>query len=253
MLSGPVRFSELKHMARSPAHYKAAVEAGRSPTPSTPARRFGSLVDALAFGRAKFAVWPGTRRGKDWEKFESDNADRLIVTATEHERALACAKSLQSHADAMRYLDGERQKAIAWEWMGRACHSTLDSITQGKFISDLKTARTTEPARFKSACLFYAYHAQHWFYGRAAAHVGLGEHEHYIVGVESAPPFAVTIFHLTPRTLLEGEKLIRVWFERVRGCEEANEWPGYAQTVLDLDVDEDAELVFGDEDDAEAA
>jgi hypothetical protein len=208
--------------------------------------RFGSLVDAIAFGKTRVAVWDGQRRGKAWESFAADNADRLVVTDTEFARASACAMALRAHPQACELLDAERQRPIAWKWMGRDCGSTLDVINPGRWIADLKTARTTQPMRFRRACLSMGYHAQQRFYGMAAEYAGLGRHEHYIVGIESAPPWAITIFRLVPRALLEGEKLCRSWFEQLLTCEASNEWPAYSQSIIDLDTDEDSELIFDD-------
>ena len=242
-----VHFSELKRMGQSAAHCKAAMDAGRQATPSKLSMRAGSLVDAIAFGHNPYVVWPGRRAGKDWEKFEAENRDQLIVTQSEFDKGFACATALQSHREAMRVLDGERQRRIEWEWLGLKCASTLDIIQPGRIIADLKIARTTEPRRFKSACLFYAYHGQQSFYGRAAAYLGLGEHEHYIVGIEPLPPFAVTIFRVTPRALEDGEKLCRGWMERLKVCLATNEWPSYTQSIIDLEIDDEVELIFGDE------
>lgn len=58
------------------------------------------------------------------------------------------------------------------------------------------------------------------------------------------------MLRLTPRALEEGEKLNRSWIERLDGCELADEWPGYTQSILDLDVPDDASdalLIDGEE------
>lgn len=245
-----VHFSELKRIALSPAHYKAAVEAGRDVNPKAGYLRFGLGVDAILFGVTPYVVWEGERRaGKVWDEFSEKFADLLILSRDEFNRADMCAQAIAHTPFAMRVLEGERQRAIEWSWLGRKCGSTLDIIKPGSHITELKTARSAHPDRFRFAAIRYAYHAQHRFYGMAASHAGLGEHEHYVVVAESEPPWAVTVLRLTPRTLLAGERLLRTWFERLLSCEAENSWPAYAQTVLDLDVDEDNELLF-DEDEA---
>jgi hypothetical protein len=251
-LRGRIHFSELKLMAISPMRFKHAIDCGRQVQPDTAWRRFGTAVDTMLLG-GDFAVWPGTRRGNAWEKFAEAHAGVLILTEKERAEAAAAVKSLQSRPHAMALLEGERQRAIEWTWCGRECGGTPDIINPGRYITDLKTARTAQPERLRRACLHYAYHAQHRFYGLGAELAGLGTHRHFIVALESVAPYDVVCLELTPRALLEGEKLCRIWMEQVLGCEASNDWPGYAQTVLPLDVDEDAELIFDDPETGEEA
>jgi hypothetical protein len=41
---------------------------------------------------------------------------------------------------------------------------------------------------------------------------------------------------LSDRTLDEGRRIYRAWFEKLMVCEATNEWPGYVQSVVDFDV-----------------
>lgn len=250
--SVPVHYSELKLIGQSPKHYKFAVESGRRVQPPTAAMRFGSCVDALTFGHAPVVVFKGkTRRGDEWEKFAAQNANKLIVSDKEYERAVACSRALLEEPEAIRLLEGERQKEIAWSFEGRACVSTLDVIYPGRHQTDLKTTRTVNPQKLTRASASLGYHGQGWFYGEAVKHAKLGEGlPKYIVAVESIPPFDVAIVHLTPSILAAGEKLIRSWFTRLLACERCDEWPGQAQSIIEWEDEGSGDLVFDEEDEA---
>jgi hypothetical protein len=233
-------------MALSPAHYLARIQ---QPSEPTAAMRLGSLVHAIAFAQP-WVLWPGRRAGKEWEAFAEKHTGSLIATPSESEKALDCVESLRASRVAAPLLKGSYEHLIEWSWMGRACSSRLD-VLGDQHVVELKTASSTQPDRFKAACMGrLAYHAQLAFYRMAA---GLPTAAAYIIGVETSAPFAVTVLRLTPRALLEGEKLCRLWFERLRSCEESGEWPAYSQCVLDLDVTEDDELIFDDPESPEEA
>lgn len=245
-LTAPVHFTSLRSMGQSPAHYLARL---REPTDPTASMRFGSLVHAMAFDQP-FVVYDGTRRGKEWDAFAGRHAGTLIANKTEADRATRCCAELLASPIAAPLLRGSFEHLIEWQWMGRACSSRLDVLGE-QHIVELKTASSTQPDRFRAACLGrLAYHAQLAFYRMAA---GLPSATAYIIGVETSSPFAVTVLRLTPRALLEGEKLCRIWFEQLLGCERSNEWPAYSQSILDLDISEDNELVFDDPESPEEA
>lgn len=129
----------------------------------------------------------------------------------------------------------------------------IDIVGDGDWIADLKTSSSTEPALFMKQCLRLGYHAQLAAYLDAAAQNGHSRQRAFIIGVETSPPYAVTVLHVTPRTLEQGRKLNRLWMERLLACEQANEWPSYAQDVLDLDVGDDFHLIVdGDEEEIAA-
>lgn len=251
----PVHFSELKRMQLSPAHCKVAMLTPREVNPKAAHLRHGQALNLLLDGSRAYAIWRGkVKNGKVWDAFAEENADRLILTPEEFNAADCAAQAIAHKPEAMKRLDGERQKSIEWKWLGRQCASTLDVIRKGEFITELKTARSAHPDRFLFAANRYGYHAQHAFYALAARYAGLGEHEHSIIVSESEPPWDVTIIRLTARRLELGERMCRMWMERLLACEAAGEFPGYTQTIVEWDVDDDAALVFdGDGDEDEAA
>lgn len=238
-----LHFSRLKNMARSPAHFRAAI---LEPSEPSPAMKFGTLVHSLALG-GEFVVYDGDRRGKAWTEFSAAHEGTLIVTAKEHERAKRVAEAVLTDPVAAPLLDGERE--IEWKarLYGRACGGRVDVYKRAAHLVDLKTTTDAHPDRFQYAALRLAYHAQMSFYRDALGHNGAV----YLVAVEVTSPFAVTVMRLTERALDEGAKMNRLWVERLNVCEATDEWPAYCQSPVPLDVVEDDELTFGN--DAEAA
>lgn len=238
----PVRFSNLKRMGESPAHYLAGL---REPHRSSDAQRFGSLVHAVLLG-GDVLVWEADRRGKAWTAFRDAHPDELIVTASERDRAHRCADAVHARPDADELMVGNHELPVDWRIGDRACSSRID-VLGWTHVAELKTAHTTRPEKFKRDCLGYAYHAQLAWYRMAAAHRGRKVERAGIVGVETKPPYAVTVLHLTARALDAGERMVRLWYEQLLQCEASGQWPGYCQSPLDLDVDGDSEITIDGE------
>lgn len=242
----PLRFSRLKLIAKSPAHYLHALS---NPQPDTINMRRGSYTDALLFGTTdQWRVYDGDRRGKAWTAFELEHAAFRIITAKEVAPCDGMARALRRDPDAMRLLtEGTRQHTIGWRFLGRDCSGTPDVYT-GTRVADLKTTRCSDPGWFVHEAKRMGYLAQLAWYMDGVAACGLGNpSEAYIVAVESTPPHPVTVFRLTDSAIDVGRRACRIWMERLLACELADEWPGYVQSVVDLDVDDDVELTFGDE------
>lgn len=237
----PVRFSRLKHMAQSPAHYLASLEDRRDTGPML----FGRACHSAVLG-GSFAVYDGERRGKAWESFKAEHDGEDIITATEHDRVRRVADAVAAHPLAARLLTGDRELPIAWERQGRACSSRLDCLG-ASWVADLKTSNTSEPNRFGRMAIRMGYHAQLAWYQDAARFIGRAAPDAFLVAVETSAPYAVTVMQLTSRALEEGRKLCRIWFERLLTCEEVDVWPGYCESAVDLDVPEELDLLIDGE------
>lgn len=243
----PVRFSQLKHMAKSPAHYHHAM---LNPTPQTEAMRKGAYTHALVLGgEDRWAVYDGIRRGKEWEQFQADRPHQEILSATEAAPCRAIAAAVRRNPDAMALIvGGVCEQRIAWTMAGRQCAGTPD-VAGAEYIADLKTTRCSEPGRFVRDATFRAYHAQLAWYldGANARLLDVAKRDAYVIAVESTPPYPVTVLKMTEAALDAGRKCYRLWFERLRACEDADYWPGYVESVVDFDVAGDLELTFADD------
>ncbi len=248
-----VRFSHLKKMALSPAHYRASLEEPKDTGPMA----FGRLVHSMVL-EGDFVVYDGERRGNAWKDFAAEHAGKDIYTIKEADRAKRIAEAVRNHPLAGMLLVGDRELHVQWETMGRACSSRLDVIGTGwlgngrPFLSDLKTTVSSEPGKFSRDAIWRGYHAQAAWYQDAAAFIGRPVEDVFLTAVETEAPFAVTVLHLTPRLLEQGRKLCRLWLERLLACEAADEWPAYAQSIVDLDAAEDFALVIDEDDEAAA-
>lgn len=244
----PVRFSHLKNIRRSPAHYLDGLERHFD----SASLRLGRIVDKAILGGDAMVIYDGHRRGGEWKEFEALNAGKEIVTTSETRVAAPIIDAVLKHEHAMYLLrSGVQKKRIYWDWLGRECSGEPD--VAGKYLVDLKTTRCSEPGQFTRQAMWFAWHAQIAWYRQGLLLSGAEPPaQAFIVAVETSPPYPVTVFCLTERAIEQGERLCRVWMERLLACEASGEWPEYVQSAVDLDVPDDTELTFGVEEESAA-
>lgn len=244
-----VRFSNLKRIGQSPAHYMSGLMHGIA---ETRPMRVGFAAHARVLG-GDYLIYDGERRGKAWQAFEAEHANdgRRILTQPEHESASRIAGAVMANPLASDVLAGAplREHEILWDFAGRGCASHLDALAEGRYVVELKVTNCAEPSRFSRQALHMGYIAQCAFYAEAAKVDAA-----YIIAVEDKRPWPVTVLRLTPRALSDGIKTCRGWMERLLACEAEDAWPGYCQSIVELDTNEDDEfaLTFGDEDEEAA-
>lgn len=248
-----VRNFHLKAMARSPAHCRHEMLFDND-DPSI-AKRLGSGVHSLILGGPELALYPGKqRRGKEFDAFAKAHPGALIFTKKEYDKSHRIADAIRGNELASRILfqpDSIYEKAIEWEWLGRSRRCTPDVRTK-THLAELKSTRNASPDKFKWDALRFGYVAQLADYANAMEfELGYAPKLVYIVAVETHPPFVVSVYSVSPRDLEFGQRQIRTWMERLLVCEAANSWPGYCQSIQDLDLPtgEGDDIVFADEDD----
>ena len=228
----PVRFSHLRAYGRSPAHgHHARTAVEDDPTPSM---ERGTAVHAILFGTRKVCGYPGpTRRGKEYDAFCAAHPDAEILTMTEYDKARRMADAVLACKLAEPYLQGVQEETLLFRWMGLECRSTPD-VRGPDFITELKTSKTSDPVQFVWHAKRMHYHVQMRFeqYGCAANNYPV--RDHWLVCVESDAPHPVTVFHIEPEVLLEGEKLLTLWAERLKNSEASEAYPPYSDCVVPL-------------------
>lgn len=242
----PCRYSALKQFARSPLHYLHAMQDSFE---ETLAMRLGSGCHAIMFG-TPYVVWEGkVRNGKVWDAFAEEHAGRLILSQSEMRQAQAMATALRANRDVMGLLEAPgviHEQRIDWTWDGRAYRSTPDARSPGVLV-DLKCLRSSEPGEVMWQSAKAHYHAQAALYRRALASIGERIDAAYLVVVENKPPHPVTVLRFGANALERGDAACLGWDQYRRVCEDANIYPGYVQTVTDLDLPGDDGLIWPDD------
>lgn len=246
----PCRFSTLKLFAQSPLHYWHAVTSGAFE--ETLSMRIGSGAHAILF-KQPYVHWTGkTRNGKAWEAFEQLHAGKTILNNAELAKAQCMADAIMSHATANRLLftDTKLETRIDWEWQGRAFRSTPDAFSRTTLI-DLKCLRSSEPDAVMWQSAKMKYHAQAALYRRCLNSVGNNIKDCFLVVVENKAPHPVSVFRFTETSLEAGDRTCALWMEQLRAAEAAGEYPGYTQTIVDLELPGDGMDAFTFEGDEE--
>ena len=242
----PVRFSHLRAYGRSAAHGRHARIAHKD-DPSVAMER-GTGTHAILFGNQKVVGYPGaTRRGKEYTAFVEQHQDHVILTMTEYDKANRMADAVRDCAVAAPYLDGIKEDTLLFTWMGLKCRSTPD-VRGPDFVTELKTSSSADPSKFLWHARRMHYHAQMRFESFACDAKKIPIRDHWIVCVESDAPHPVTVFHVEPEALEEGEKLLILWAERLKNCETSNRFPGYVECAVPLVwPKDDIDYVFPEE------
>ncbi len=242
--SVPVRFSRLKNIGRSPAHYLYSI---RYETPDSATMRQGRLVHAMLLGGLDgWVSYPGERRGKDWTAFKEAHVGVEVTTDKEWSVASEIAAAVLADSEAMGHLDGEHEVPLEFDYDGRACTARLD-VLKPNGVTELKVTGNGHPDAFFRTAMKLAYPSQVDWYMRAAEQVrGNPMPYGHIVQVESKPPYNVSCLRLTANALEYGRKVWVGWFEQLRNCEDSGVFPGYTIGTQDFDVQNDVELTYAD-------
>lgn len=236
-----LRWSRLRALRVSPKAFRWAVD-HEDEDDDTISLRIGRAVHAALLEPAKFltdfAIWPKTRRGKEWEKFRDEHPDHDIITETEAELVEHCVKAIQSHGPAMSILTSGAHFEHTLTWVDAAtsvkCKARVD-IVNGR-LSDLKTSRSVAPRMFAAQVARFGYLGQLAFYTRGLNANGFEMTKPpALVAVETSAPFDVVVFRPSADDLRRADEEIDALLRRYVECVEANEWPGIAETdELDL-------------------
>lgn len=205
----------------------------------------GTAVHAILFNTRHVVSYPGkVRRGKEYDQFVTDNEGSVILTNTEYRKAQRMAECVMRHPRAMELLKGDSEETLWFEWMGKRCRATPD-VRALRWLTELKTSSTVDPGPFVWHALRMHYHAQ-----MAFQRIGCMETGHnsikdcYIVAVEASEPHPITILHLTDKSLQQGDKLCRLWMERLVNSEDSGAFPGYCESDVEFDTPDETELEY---------
>lgn len=242
-----VNHSSLRHMSRSPAHFKAAYDSPGSG--DTPSKAFGTAAHSLILEPGRFAkealrgpVNPKTQKtyGRDtnaWRDFVQANPGRLVLEDEEMARLAGLAAAWAKHPKASMLMapGGQSEVVIVWREGSALCKMRVDRLfpTVGAF--DLKSTECAEPSAMARSLVKYHYHTQAAFYVRGLRAANLPASITF-VAVESDVPHGITFFEVGEETIKAADGLVHGWLHKLARCQASNEWPSYPDDVVQLEA-----------------
>ena len=238
------RNSDLSLIHRSPSHLKHRPESGAEK--DTPSLAKGRLLHAMMEARLKgdahldgFAIYTGTRRGKNWDAFKSEHTGKEIVTLSEYQALEGPVEVLASlplfhdnevvtEVTAVAELDGVLVKA-------RADALLVDGPMAGTIV-DYKTTRDASPGGFLKSVGLYRYDQQAALYTEVFRRAGVAVNRFLFAAVELDPPCATAVYELDHIIVNAGAASYMDALKTLKRCRQSGVWPGYTQeavTVLD--------------------
>jgi hypothetical protein len=256
---GRVHYSELKHIALCPAHYRRACEYPKEPTR---AMTVGAVTDSLLFSNQSVAVYPGkVRNGKEWDAFRESNEGHILCLAGEFSEANERAMAVATDPVAVRALYGcETQGVLHWDMFGLPFASGIEGVRggfdaysakaminvcsfadeYGPYTADLKATVAGTPETLMRHAIRQLWHVQGALFGEAMRALGKPWQTHRLICVD--PIGVVTVLRFTDAAIFAGRKILSLWCDQLRACESSGSYPGYAQDEIECDVSEYLEL-----------
>jgi hypothetical protein len=260
--------SDLKIIAqRSPAHFYAArLDPDREPEKPTAAKTAGSalhcaLLEPEAFDRTYAYVpddaprdlrhlrnaakpSPDTVRAIEWwDRFESDNAGRVIIPRAVSDDVRRCADRMRLHPELRPYLEApghcEESVFATDPETGELCKVRNDKrLELGGFrvILDLKSCDDVRANWFQRAALNFGYFQGCAFYRDVNTWAGHGPIDVYLlVAFEREAPNALKIYEVAPDAEERGREQYRRALAIYKHCREMHDWPSYPTDIAVLE------------------
>jgi exodeoxyribonuclease VIII len=243
--------SRLKAMARSPAHFRAALTAEEE---SSRALTIGTILHLAVFEphllESSYYLRPETyenKKGvvkkwnanatecKDWA---AAHDDREVLVVKEHESIIGMRKSVMEHAAALAALaDGIPEQCLfapdPTTGIGLKCRADWLS---GNTIVDLKSTVDASPEGFASSVDKFGYDVQAAYNLDIANWLSLGREFFLFIAVEKEPPYAVAVYELDAESIGIGRSKYRRYLDLADHCFKTDEWPAYDPAIQRLSL-----------------
>ena len=256
----------VSNMLRSALHYHVMVVNDRPPTDSM---ILGQLVDAMLLENGRlddFFIQPETYLSVDKKGVEEvkawtlrSNTCKMVyqqalgegktpVTTEQIAKAQIMVDEVKKHPMATELLsDCETQVSYVWDQdviganglpTGKKCRmkGRMDAVKEGHVI-DLKTTWNASPASFGYEIHKYKYYIQLAVYSECYTQFNQGIIPGaYIIAVENELPHCVVAYQLGVDSLATGKALWNEAMLRYVECQESGIWPGYSNTIEEIDI-----------------
>lgn len=238
--------SDLKKIAKSPAHFRYYKD---NPQEDTPALLFGRaahkyVLETYDFYN-EFAVAPVCdRRTKDgkstYEMFLKESEGKDVITLEQFEQIDAMRNAAYSTPFVSKLLMNGEKELSFWgvdEETGLTIKVRPDCITElnGQHILiDFKTCSDAENMKFCRDSIKFNYDLQLAMYRDVLRQNTGHDYTVVIIAQEKTPPYATNVFQLSENYLKTGEEVYKEMLKVYKECEETGVWYGYMRNGISI-------------------
>ncbi len=257
------RFSDLKWMNKTPAHYLAAqLRPPKESDSMTKGQGFHTIALEPELFDQRFAVapkvkvtnkagettWSSDKRLKPvkdaWAELKAQRPEAEIISREVYDDLLYMRDALHGHELISNILSspGQNELTIVWEDPSTdiLCKCRLDAIRNWDgvpVVIDLKSARDASPWGFARAIGDFEYASQAAHYLDGANSTKDMTRRFMWITVESDSGLPV-IYEPDWATLEYGRRQLQRWIQTLAECQKTNTWPGYPVGINELSLPE---------------
>lgn len=232
--------TDLKHIAKSPAHFRYWKD---NPQEDTLALLFGRAVHKYVLEKddffTEFAIAPDcdrrTKEGKvQWQKFKIDSADKDVITADDFEKIKAMYDALYSTPYVAKLLSGDKELSFFLEdeitGITMKCRpDCLTTIKDTHILIDYKSCNDASSDGFMKQAIKLMYDLQMSFYKDILDGITGNQHSVIFIAQEKQPPYAVNILECNEDFLKSGTDMYRTYLDEYAECAKSGDWYGYTK------------------------
>lgn len=235
--------TDLKHIAKSPAHFRYWKD---HPQEDTPALLFGRASHKYALEvddfLTEFAVAPNvdrrTKAGKEeYALFETECVGKDVITSDDFEKIKEMRDALYDTPFVKQLLSGEKELSYFMEddetgLIIKCRPDCLTKVGDTHVLIDYKTCNDASTDAFMKDAIKLMYDLQMAFYKDILDELTGHEHSVIFIAQEKTAPYCVNVLEANEYFLRSGRDMYRTMLNTYKECADSGNWYGYMQSEI---------------------
>ena len=231
--------SQLKLVARSPAHFKFPPDRAETRNKVLgSALHMAYLEPDLFYKTYTLLRNAKDRTASEYKEAKKAYGEELVLVSSEIERVEGIMNSLYKNPAIRKILELPGHNELSGfstdPETGATCRHRFDKLTNCGIAVDLKTTVDARPDPFSRSILTYGYNIQNAFYEDQYNWItGDFLQDFVFIAIESESPYAAKLYRIDEDSLLIGREAYRKALDSYAYCLEMDEWPSYEDQEIE--------------------
>ena len=256
--------SDLKKLARSPAHFKhyKANPPGQSPVMAAGSALHCAILEPNSF-MDRYAILPDDAPARPteaminaknpsessqlriafWEAADIVNEGKITLSNEKAAEYLHIGNLVRTHESLAHFFKKGKAEAAVFAKdpiTGTLCKCKPDYLTVvGKYsvMLEVKSTEDSRPGQFARTAMNFGYFQAAAWYSTLMDWAGLGAPDLYlIIAFERDAPYGIQVYELPEEAMDYGRRRFREALDLYAHCLETNEWPNYDTSIQPLSL-----------------